>query len=140
MVYELSFNKAFIYDSRQKGITLPVTLELLGQAVSFEAKVDTGASCCIFERRHGEDLGIEVESGIEQRIETATGIFTTYGHDVTLSVLGYEFDSTVYFAAQYSFVRNVLGRVGWLDRVKIAIIDYDCKLYLSNYNYIWKKN
>ncbi|MBI1829275.1 MAG: hypothetical protein HYR87_07375 [Thaumarchaeota archaeon] len=133
MAYELSFNKAFVYDSRQKGITLPISLKLAGQTVSLEAKVDTGASCCIFERKYGEDLGVDIESGIEQRVETVMGIFTAYGHDITISVLDYEFDCTAYFAAQYTFTRNVLGRVGWLDRVKLAIIDYDCKLYLSAY-------
>lgn len=134
MAYELSFNKEFVYDSRQKGITLPISLKLAGQTISLEAKVDTGASCCIFERKYGEDLGVEIESGIEQRVETVMGIFTAYGHDITISVLDYEFDCTAYFAAQHTFTRNVLGRVGWLDRVKLAIIDYDCKLYLSSYN------
>lgn len=134
MAYELSFNKAFVYDSKKKGITVPISLKLAGQTVLLEAKVDTGASCCIFERRYGEDLGIDIESGIEQRVETATGIFTAYGHDITISVLGYEFDCTAYFAAQDTFARNVLGRVGWLDRVKLAIIDYECKLYLSTYD------
>jgi hypothetical protein len=134
MAYELSFNKTFVYDSRKKGITIPAILKLAGQTAYLEAKVDTGASCCIFERRYGEILGIDVESGIEQRVETATGIFTAYGHDVTISVMDYEFDCTVFFAAQDSFARNVLGRVGWLDRIKLAIIDYDCKLYLSSYD------
>ena len=134
MVYELSFNKEFVYDSREKGITLPISLKLAGQTVSLNAKVDTGASCCIFERKYAEDLGIDVESGIEQRVETVMGIFTTYGHDVTISALDYDFDCTAYFAANEAFTRNVLGRVGWLDRVKLAIIDYECKLYLSSYD------
>lgn len=134
MGYELSFNKSFIYDNKKKGISLPISLKLAGQIAFLEAKIDTGASCCIFERKYGEDLGIDIESGIEQKVETVTGIFIAYGHDVTISTLDYEFDSTVYFAAQHFFKRNVLGRVGWLDRVKLAIIDYDCKLYLSPYD------
>ncbi len=134
MSYHLSFSKTLVYDSKKKGITVPISLKLAEQQIFLDAKIDTGASCCIFERRYGEDLGIDIESGIPQRVETATGIFTAYGHDVTISMMDYEFDSTVYFAAQDTFARNVLGRVGWLDRVKLAIIDYDCKLYLSSYN------
>jgi hypothetical protein len=42
--------------------------------------------------------------------------------------------STVYFAKEESFTRNVLGRVGWLDRVKLGLIDYEGKLFLSEYN------
>jgi hypothetical protein len=30
--------------------------------------------------------------------------------------------------------RNFLGRSGWLDRLRIGIIDYDHLLYLSTYD------
>lgn len=33
-----------------------------------------------------------------------------------------------------SFPRNVLGRQGWLNQVRLALIDYDGKLFLSHYN------
>jgi hypothetical protein len=40
---------------------------------------------------------------------------------------------TVYFAAHESFTRNVLGRSGWLDQVRLGIVEYESKLYLSRY-------
>jgi hypothetical protein len=43
--------------------------------------------------------------------------------------------STVYFAKDESFTRNVLGRQGWLDRVKLGLIDYEGRLFLSKYDY-----
>lgn len=49
-------------------------------------------------------------------------------------VLGLEFQPTVYFAADENFTRNVLGRQGWLDRVRLGLIDYEGKLLLSDYN------
>jgi len=49
-------------------------------------------------------------------------------------VLGSEYETTVYFAKDYNFNRNILGRQGWLDRVRLGLIDYDGKLYLSEYN------
>jgi hypothetical protein len=52
----------------------------------------------------------------------------------TLETLGYSFDVTVYFAADESFTRNVLGRHGWLDQVRIGIVDYESKLSLSRYD------
>jgi len=60
--------------------------------------------------------------------------FDAYGHDLTLSVLGVETFSRVYFAKEESFTRNVLGRQGWLDRVKLGLIDYEGKLLLSAYS------
>jgi hypothetical protein len=133
MSFQVNYAHLYDYDTGKEGISIPVTLKLIDKQTRFHAKIDTGASCCIFERQLGESLGIDIETGIEQRISTATGIFVTYGHDVTLSVFDYEFDSTVYFAQNAAFHRNVLGRVGWLDRVRIGIVDYDGKLYLSSY-------
>lgn len=88
---------------------------------------------CIFERKHGERLGIEIETGREQVFSTAAGTFTAYAHDVAMSVLDIETTATVYFAKEESFTRNVLGRQGWLDRVKLGLIDYEGKLFLSAY-------
>jgi hypothetical protein len=52
---------------------------------------------------------------------------------VTIEVLGIRSEATVYFAADEQFTRNVLGRTGWLDRVKLGLIDYEAKLLLSAY-------
>lgn len=134
MTEKLSFDKTYFYKTLKSGITVPVILRLNDTAVEFETKVDTGAENCIFERRHGETLGLEIESGREQIFSTAAGIFTAYGYDLTMNVLDIETVSTVYFAKEESFTRNVLGRFGWLDRVKLGLIDYEGKLFLSEYN------
>jgi hypothetical protein len=62
------------------------------------ARVDIGASFCIFQRLHAETVGIVVESGAPMRISTVTGGFLAYAHQVTLGVLGIEVEATVYFA------------------------------------------
>jgi len=133
MAEDLSFDKTYFYNTLESGITVPILLSLSGTAVEFEAKIDTGAENCVFERRHGETLGLQIESGSEQIFSTVTGIFVTYGHELTMNVLEVEFVSTVYFAKEESFTRNVLGRQGWLDRVKLGLIDYEGRLFLSEY-------
>jgi hypothetical protein len=130
---DLSFDKTYFYRTLKSGITVPIILFLNETAVEFEAKVDTGAENCIFERRHGETLGLQIESGREQIFSTAAGIFVAYGFELTVSVLEIETVSTVYFAKEEFFTRNVLGRQGWLDRVKLGLIDYEGKLFLSEY-------
>jgi hypothetical protein len=40
----------------------------------------------------------------------------------------------VYFAADAAFSRNVLGRQGWIDRIRLGLVDYEGKLYLSDYS------
>jgi len=102
--------------------------------VELHAKVDSGASACIFARGHGELLGLTIENGAPDYFGTATGRFKAYGHSVTLSVLGYDFDCVAYFAESQSYNRDVLGRQGWIYRIRLGLVDYDGKLYLSDYN------
>ena len=133
MNHNLEFEKLVRYDAGKSGITVKVELRLGENYTVFDAKIDTGSTYCVFERLYGERLGIEIEKGLSERIGTADGSFQAFGHQLTLTVEGYEFDSTVYFAQDENFKRNVLGRHGWLDRVLIGINDYDGKLYLSRY-------
>jgi len=58
MEQHLTFERLIQYDPSQAGITLEISLNLSAASVKFPAKVDTGASYCIFERRHGEALGL----------------------------------------------------------------------------------
>ena len=132
-LYAIEFSTAYAYDTLKTGITLPVTLGCNSRTVDFEAKLDTGSSHCIFERRYGENLGLEIENGTLEKFGTATVGFYAYGHEVSLSVLEVETYATVYFAKEESFTRNVLGRQGFFDRVKLGLIDYEGKLLLSDY-------
>lgn len=52
---------------------------------------------------------------------------------MTLEALGIELDVMVYFAKMYSFPRNVLERFGWMQQLKLGIIDYEGKLYVDRY-------
>lgn len=133
MSYRLEFEKLVNFNTNKIGISISVELRLGLESVAFEAKIDTGASFCIFAREHAEKLGIPVEDGFPRRFNTAAGNFRAFGHGVTLVTEGFSFDSQVFFAADENFQTNVLGRHGWLDRVIIGINDYDGKLYLSRY-------
>jgi hypothetical protein len=131
MPYTLMFEDLIEYDAGKDSITIPTTLRSGGNYVRVESKLDTGSSHYIFERLQGELLGLDVESGFPEWIDTATGSFLTYGHEVTLSVRGLDFDIVAYFAKDEWFNRNVLGRHGWLNRIRMGLIDYEGKLYLS---------
>ncbi len=132
-MFQPDFEKILAYDTREVGINLDVTLKLTGKSVNFAAKIDTGADHCIFERRFGESLGLEIENGIAQKFSTATGVFLAYGHNVTLVTELLEFDSYIFFYADENQTINVLGRFGWLDRIVLGLVDYEGKLYLNRY-------
>jgi hypothetical protein len=73
MSHQLTFAQQVNYDPGQPGITIDVTLGLNGARVSCEAKIDTGSTFCLFTRKVGEDLGIDVESGLRRTVGTVTG-------------------------------------------------------------------
>jgi len=116
---------------------LPIELSFGQESIILTARLDTGASNCIFQRSLAEAIGLEVEKGRKEIFNTVTGNFVAYGHEVQLKMLNcpeLELFTTVYFADNYSFRRDVIGRQGWLDRLRVAIIDYEAKIFLSDYN------
>ena len=128
-VATLTFQSKHDYSRSVSGIEVPVGLKAgNGLSVRLLAKVDTGATNCIFQRDYAEQLGIDVESGERRTFRTAVGAFDAYGHTVTLSC------PVVYFAAPSGYSRNVVGRSGWLDRFRLGLVDHDLTLFLSHYD------
>lgn len=134
-MYNLMFPIRHEYPTDARGIVVEVLLQSKGQEFRTPAKVDTGAEFCLFSRDIAEALDIEVEAGLPQRMSTLGGPLETYGHEITYSVLGVAFTGMVYFvASEQEFPRNVLGRRGWLDRLRIGIVEYDRHLLIADYN------
>ena len=131
----LTFSERSRYADDEEGITFELFLSSdISARYSVDAKLDTGSTFCVFQRRYAELLGLDVESGTAQRIRTVTGSFTAYGHEVTLTVGELEWQAVVYFAADESFPVNVVGRVGFLDRLRVGVVDYEQLLYLAAYD------
>jgi len=131
MSFNLNFQKKHTYNSLEIGITIDALLRHGSSEVTCLAKVDSGSEFCLFERGVAEAIGNDVESGHNRLFSTLTGNFTAFGHELELETLGLRLQSFVYFPETDSIRRNLLGRQGWLQLVKLALIDYDSALYLS---------
>ena len=138
MGYELSFTALHQYNAGMPGIDLAIVLHANQKRTGFFAKLDTGASHCIFERIYGDELLLNIENGYELKISTATGVFTAYGHDVTLSVGDFDFAVMVYFAKDSAslalHVDNrllVYGEIQAIDGIKNPG-EFDYQNYLHN--------
>lgn len=134
MAHQISYENLLDYDNGEEGIGLDVEIFFGDASVKLNAKIDTGATYSIFERRFGEELGLEIEAGMRQRFGTATSSFYGYGFRVNFITADLEFDSMVFFAEDTGFNKNVLGRIGWLDKISLGIVDYEGKLYISHYS------
>ena len=134
MSYQLSFTELVKYDAGQPSITVPITLSVGQARVDCDAKVDTGSSNCIFARNLGEELGLDIETGLRLLVGTVTGTFVAYLHEVNLSLASFEFSGLVGFAQDKEFRRNVLGRRGFVEQIVLGLVDYEGTLYLSRYD------
>jgi len=131
MSFPIDFQKKITYPSLDIGITIPAILRYGDFQTECSAKIDTGAQICLFERGVADDLEIDVESGFREKFSTLRSGINAYAHQVELETLGLRFQSYVYFAETYAVNRNLLGRQGWLQLVKLGIDDYRAELYLS---------
>jgi len=134
-MYPLEFAAVHSYATEQDGIFVPVVLKSGENRVRLSAGVDTGATFRIFRSELAEALGLALSSGNPKRFRTANSSFEAFGHDVELSVLGVTTYSTVYFFADAAINKNVLGRVGWLDRVRLGLVEHASQIYLARYDH-----
>src|SRR5690349_16157933 len=72
--HQLLFDVVHQYNTSALDISLPIELRMGQRRVTIpDVKLDTGASFCIFQREYGEVLGLDVESGVQEKVWTATG-------------------------------------------------------------------
>lgn len=133
-MYDLQFSRVYDYSGDHEGIVIPVVLRSAVKQVPIAASVDTGASFCMFGTEIAEALGLDLTSGIPKRFRTANSGFQAYGHEVQVAALGVTTESMVYFFADPMIDRNVLGRTGWLDRIRFGLIHHDSKIYIAPYD------
>lgn len=134
MLHTLNFDVSYTYDESDEGIAIPVTLSFNGAQIRTYAKIDTGAEYCIFSFELGENLGIDVHSGIPKRMGSLTGVLDTFGHEIVIQSCGIALQSVAYFAKYSGLPRNLLGRNGWIRKLHLGVVDYDSTIYLNPYN------
>ena len=132
-MYQLEFTTAHSYGSERVGFSVPVILKHGENSVRLAASIDTGATFCLFRNELAEVLGLEPATGMLKRFRTANSSFEAFGQEVEISLLGITTFSTVYLFADPAINKNVLGRVGWLDRVRLGLVEHGATIYLAPY-------
>ncbi len=132
--FYLPFDYSHHYPDHPDGILIPVSLESGQIFHKTFASVDPGASVCLFSREISEILGLDIEQGLYKRLGTLTGGLDAFGHEVSIQTFDIALSSTVYFARDYHLPRNLLGRTGWLNKLRFGLVEYDRLIYLSRYD------
>jgi hypothetical protein len=55
----------------------------------------------------------------------AAGTVVAFGHEVTLIAMGFELSGICYFFESDAINKNVLGRNGWLNKIRLGLDDTD---------------
>src|SRR5438067_7688255 len=106
MTIQLPFSIEHEYKDLPDGITIPATVTSGSYEVAADAKLDTGSAVCLFSRKTGMLLGLNIESGLYKPLGSLTGTIDAYGHEVTLTTLGISTYCFVYFAKHPGLRRN----------------------------------
>jgi hypothetical protein len=130
----LEFKTEHVYASAAVGIEVPISIKIGGPPIPLRAKIDTGAAFCIFEKGYADALEIDLGQCPIETLATAGGKIEVRKCTVTVTCFDWQFDASVGFYVDDGPRRNVLGRVGWLDHFRVAIIDNECRLFLSHFD------
>lgn len=130
----LFFDVEHIYNP-SIGLEVPLILGYGNQEVQTTGFIDCGAEACVFRNEITRQLGIDVEAGLPKLFGPASGgTIETFGHFIHFEFFGITFESMAYFARYTGLHRNLLGRLGWLNKLRFGLIDYDSTLFLARYD------
>jgi predicted aspartyl protease len=132
MSWDFSFSIRMEIVQDQFGLRLPITLSIGGREIDARAHLDTGAAYCVVPRETGERLGLDVEAGEPTSLRTGGGPMPAFLHYANLTIGELFFEDVPVCVAKYpEFDRILLGREGWLQKVRLTLIVYEDSLYLN---------
>ncbi len=132
MSWDFSFSIRMEIVQDQFGLRLPITLSIAGQEIEANAYLDIGATYCVLPREAGERLGLDVEAGEPTSLRTGGGQMPTFLHYANLTIDELSFEDVPICVAKYQeFDRILLGRAGWLQKVRLNLVVYEDSLYLN---------
>ncbi len=132
MSWDFSFSIRMEIVQDQFGLRLPITLSVAGREIEARAYLDTGSTYCVIPRETGERLGLDVEAGELTSIRTGGGPMPAFLHYANLTIDELFFEDVPVCIAKYpEFDRILLGREGWLQKVRLNLIAYEDSLYLN---------
>ena len=134
MSWAFSFSTQLHLSEDQMGLHLPISLSFAGQEVGVDAYLDTGSTYCVVPRWVGVRLGLNIEAGTPTTLRTGGGPLPGYLHYVTLTIGDLIFEDVPLCVEKYQELgRCLLGRAGWLQKVRLGLATYDEQLYLNSH-------
>jgi predicted aspartyl protease len=135
MTWDMSFSTRLPITETPYGLSFSVRFSAAGQEIEENGILDLGAAFCVIPRITGENLGLAVEAGVPTTLRTGGGPMATYQHYGSLILGDLLFEDVPICVAKYhDFDRVLIGRAGWLHKVRLGLVVYDELLYLNLYS------
>ena len=101
---------------------IPIKLKsVVGEWITFDAFVDSGASYTLFTAEIGEILGLDVENGEKIYVTVGDGsLITVYLHELEVKIGEKTFKATIGFSKQLGIGFNIIGRKDFFEKFKIC--------------------
>ena len=110
---------------------MPVILSIGEEAIGLTARVDTGFTFCVSTRLRRSARN-RYRKRSARAFGTVTGGFNAFGHALTLNTLGYSLNV---MSLRNSLSPETFSAArGWLDQVRLGLVEYEGKLYLAGYD------
>ena len=98
-----------------------VKLSYRDKSIKYYALIDSGSDYCLFPARVGEQLGIEIERGIHEKIRGINGFANCFFHSVSIDVGGSPLDVKVGFSKDMdNMSQGILGQLGFFDNFTVT--------------------
>lgn len=95
MSFQLSSRERHKYEKSESGLAMRTILSTGQRTVNCVARIDTGATACLFQRELAELLELDLEGGHHIVLATLAGTLPAWGHEVTLQTFNLALYTTV---------------------------------------------
>lgn len=111
---------------------IPIKLHYGDKNVKTYALLDSGSTLSVFRNEIAEDLGIEIRSGQEKILQSASGLIRVFIHPLTVEVDKERFDMNIGFSSDLAASFNILGREGFFGRFRITFDERQKKIVMES--------
>jgi hypothetical protein len=111
---------------------IPIKLYYGDRNVKTYGLLDSGSTLSVFRNEIAEDLGIEILSGDENMLQSASGLIKVFIHPLTVQINEERFNMSIGFSSELSASFNILGREGFFERFRITFDELQKKIVLES--------
>lgn len=110
---------------------IPTKLYYGDKNVKTYGLLDSGSTLSVFRNEIAEDLGIEIHSGQEKMLQSASGLIRVFIHPLTVEVDKERFNMNIGFSGELSTSFNILGREGFFEHFRITFDERQKKIVME---------